>query len=114
EVKVIFKVNELNPKAPKQNDKDGYEAYDSLKGVSLAEAKRMNDYVTQMAADYDLFYQMDKAHLTSSFDAHRLAKWGRTYNKEKALTEKFMAAYFTKRENLADYSTLAKLVGEFG
>ncbi|MBN3490087.1 DsbA family oxidoreductase [Acholeplasma equirhinis] len=114
EVKVIFKAYELNPNAPKHNDKVGYEAFASLKGVSLAEAKRMNDYVTQMAADYDLFYQMDKAHLTSSFDAHRLAKWARTYNKEKALTEKFMDAYFTKGENLADYSTLAKLVGEVG
>ena len=114
EVKVIFKSFELNPDAPKENDKVGYEAFAALKGVSLEEAKKMNDYVTQMASSYDLHYQMDKAALTSTFDAHRLAKWARTKNKEKALTEVMMDGYFTKGKNLADYHTLslcAKAVG---
>lgn len=114
QVQVIFKSYLLSPDAPLTNDKVGYEGFAQSKGVSLSQAKEMLDSVADRVKPYGLNYDMSKIQSTSTLKAHRLAKWARSYKKEKALTEVFMDAHFTKGANLSDDDTLLNLVERVG
>ena len=47
------------------------------KGISLQEAKHMNEYVTNMAAEVGLTYHFEKAIVANSFNAHRFTHFAK-------------------------------------
>jgi len=80
-----------------------------IKGWTIDHARQMNDHVTQMAAEVGLSYDMDKAVVANSFDAHRFAHLAKQNGKGEAAEEALFEAYFTKGKNIADHDTLAEL-----
>ncbi|MGY3213039.1 DsbA family oxidoreductase [Mucilaginibacter sp. HD30] len=62
-----------------------------------------------MAAEVGLTYDLDKAIVANSFDAHRFAHLAKQNGKGEAAEEALFDAYFTKRKNIADHDTLADL-----
>ena len=74
----------------------------------------MFEQVESMAKGDGLEYHMDKTIHTNSFDAHRLAKWAATLNKESELTSRLMSAYFKDGQDLANHETLIALSKEVG
>jgi len=84
------------------------------KRVSIEEAKRMNDYVTQMASKVGLVYNFDKAVVANSFNAHRFSHFAKSKGKQNEAEEKLFAAYFTEGKNMDDYNTLIQLGVEIG
>jgi predicted DsbA family dithiol-disulfide isomerase len=84
------------------------------KGISVTQAKQMNDRVTEMARGVGLLYDFDKAIVANSFDAHRLSHFAKQHGKQDAMEERLFKAYFTEGRNTADHKTLIQLAAEIG
>ena len=114
QVEVVYKAYQLNPHAPKEMTGSAAETFAKGHGMSVADAKSKFAMTTQMAKTVGLTYNYDIIQLTNTFDAHRLAKWAQTMNKDEVLTTRLMKAYFTEGKNLSDKNTLVELAGEVG
>lgn len=84
------------------------------KGVSEAEGRRMNDYMTQIAKEVGLDYQFDNVTPANTFLAHQLIHFGAQQGQQDATKERLMAAYYLEGQNLNDLDTLLRLGAEAG
>ena len=113
-VELVYKAYQLNPNAPKKMVGTAYEAFAKGHGTTPEQAKQKFAMFTENAKTVGLEYNYDIIQMTNTFDAHRVAKYANTLGLEQELTNRFMKAYFTDGENLADYQTLVKLASEVG
>ncbi|MBS4196940.1 DsbA family oxidoreductase [Lederbergia citri] len=113
-VEVVFRSFELDPNSPKEQNKNIHEALAAKYGVSVEEAKRMNEGVGEQARSGGLTFNFEKMVPTNTFDAHRLAHYAKTEGKDAALTEVLLKAYFTDSKKLSDKDTLADLAETVG
>ncbi|UZR97856.1 DsbA family oxidoreductase [Chondrinema litorale] len=84
------------------------------KGVSLDQAKQMNDQVSQVAASVGLNYQFDKVVPANTFNAHRFLHFAKTQGKQNEAKERLMHAFFIEGKNLDDKAVLLELGKELG
>ncbi len=113
-VEIEWKSFQLNPDMKTDPSKSINDFLAEHKGISVAQAKQMNDRVTAMAAEVGLQYDFDKAIAANSFDAHRLSHFAKRYGKQDAVEEALFKAYFTEGKNTADHETLVALAAEAG
>ncbi len=113
-IEVEWKSFQLAPEIKTTPGKTIHEYLAEHKGFSLADAKRMNDHVTAMAAKVGLTYNFDKTVVANSFNAHRFSLLARTKGKQNEAEEKLFQAYFTEGKNMDDYNTLIQLGEEIG
>ena len=113
-VEVEYKSYELDPNAPKDSDKSIHESLAQKYGMSIDEAKQANENVTKQAATVGLTYNFDDMKPTNTFDAHRLTKFAKAFGKDRELTEKLLAGYFTESKNLGDDESLATIAESVG
>lgn len=113
-VEIIWKSFQLSPdmKTDPTTDINHYLA--AHKGISLAEAKRMNDHVTELAKRVGLVYNFDKSIVANSLNAHRFSHFAKLHGKQNEAEEKLFSAYFTEGKNIDDYPTLIQLGEEIG
>ncbi len=114
QVEVEFKSFELDPNAKPYSGQSIHELLASKYGTSVEQAKQMNENVGQQAADVGLNYNFDKMKHTTTFDAHRLAKYAATVGKEKEMTEILLHSYFEEGKLISDYDVLADLAESAG
>ena len=114
EVQVVWKSFQLSPDMKTEPGKNIHQYLAEHKGISLDEAKRMNDYVTQMAAKAGLTYNFEKAVVANSFNAHRFVHFAKHHGKQGEAEEKLFHAYFTDGKNIDDFETLINLGAEIG
>jgi predicted DsbA family dithiol-disulfide isomerase len=114
QVNVVWKSFELDPDAPARSEYDMYGMLVSKYGGTREDAKARVDGVVQRARTVGLDYQMDKAVIGSSFDAHRLLQYAKTKGLGGAMKERLFKAYFTEGAHLADVPTLVRLGSEVG
>lgn len=114
QVEVEYKSFELDPNAPKNSGKNIHEALSEKYGMSLEEAKKMNESVGEQAASVGLAFHFDKMVPTNTFDAHRLTKYAKTKGKDSDLTEMLLYAYFTESIDLGDHNELADIAEKAG
>src|SRR5690606_5156750 len=84
------------------------------KSVSLNEAKSMFLYTIDAAKSLGLNFDYDHMQMTSTYHAHRVAKYARTKGLEKEISTKFFSAYFELGKNLADKNTLIEIANSVG
>ncbi|WP_062106981.1 DsbA family oxidoreductase [Bacillus niameyensis] len=113
-VDVVFRSYELDPNSPQDQDRTIHEALATKYGMSVEEAKRMNEGVGQQAASVGLQFNFDRMVPTNTFDAHRLAHFAKTKGKDQALTETLLHGYFTDGKKMSDHDTLAELAVSVG
>jgi predicted DsbA family dithiol-disulfide isomerase len=114
DVQMVFKAYQLNPNSPKTMTGTAAEAFAKSHNSTVDQAKARFRMFAENAKTVGLTYDYDKVQMTNTFDAHRLAKWAGTLQKEDVLTDRLMKAYFTEGQNLADLSVLKRLAGEVG
>lgn len=114
EVEVRYRSFELNPNAPKSNDKNIHELIASKYGISYEEAKLNNDNIVKQAKDLGVEYNFDTLVVTNSFDAHRMIHFAEKYGKMQEMTEALFKAYFTDSKNVSDFNTLGDIVSNIG
>ena len=113
-VEVEWKSFQLNPDMKTEPSKNINEYLAEHKGISLARAKEMNERVTAMAAEVGLTYDLGRAVVANSFDAHRLSHFAKKHGRQDAVEERLFKAYFTEGKNTADHGTLVSLAVEAG
>ncbi|GIN59376.1 DsbA family oxidoreductase [Lederbergia ruris] len=114
EVKVEFHSYELDPTTAKDQNKTIHEALAGKYGVSVDEAKKMNEGIGEQAKGVGLNFQFDTMVPTNTFDAHRLAHFAKTKGKDQEITERLLHGYFTEGKKLSDHGVLAALAVEVG
>ena len=114
DIEVEWKSYQLDPTIKNEPGKNIHQYLAERKGISLSQAREMNDYVTNMAAEVGLQYHFDKAVVANSFDAHRFAHLAAAHGKGDAAEERLFKAYFTEGKNIADIDTLVQLGTEIG
>ncbi|WP_182104673.1 DsbA family oxidoreductase [Niallia taxi] len=114
QVEVEFKSFELDPNAQTYSGTGINEALAKKYGMSIEEAKRANEGIGSQAAEVGLTFNFDKMKPTNTFDAHRLAKFAATVGKEKEMTEKLLASYFTESKLISDHDVLVEIAQTAG
>lgn len=113
-VEVEFHSYQLSPDAP-EDVEGGEAAYLARhKGISQAEAQRMLDHVTGVAAEAGLRYRFDLLRHTNTAKAHELLHFAAEQGRQLDLTERLMAAYFTEGRHLGREDERVALAAEAG
>ncbi|WP_010098226.1 DsbA family oxidoreductase [Ornithinibacillus scapharcae] len=114
QVTIHFLSYELDPDSEAKPNQNIHEYLATRKGVSVEQAKRLNENVGLEAKKVGLLFNFETMQHTNTFDAHRVAKYADTQKLGKEITEKFLHAYFTDSELISDHKTLKKLSLEVG
>ncbi|MET0461688.1 MAG: DsbA family oxidoreductase [Chitinophagaceae bacterium] len=114
DVQVEWKSFQLNPDMKTEPGKSLDQYLAEHKGWSIEQAKQAHQYVTGMAAKAGLTYDMDRAVVANSFDAHRLIQLAKASGRGDEMEERLFKAYFTEGKNIGDHATLADLAADAG
>ena len=114
EVEVVWKSFQLNPFLKTDPTKNTTEHLAEAKGWSLQQAQEATQYVTDVAQKVGLTYNMGKAVVANSFDAHRFLHLAKAHGVQDAAKERVLKAYFTEGANTADHATLMQLGRDVG
>jgi predicted DsbA family dithiol-disulfide isomerase len=114
EVEVVWRSFELMPDAARESEQDMHAMLAAKLGGNRARAEAMNAHVTNQAAAVGLAYDLDRAHPTNSFDAHRLIHLAADHGLQDAAKERLLAAHFTEAQHLGRRDTLQELATEIG
>lgn len=113
-LEIEWKSFQLNPELETSPSVKVHDFLSQKFGVDTDQAKQMNQQVTQVAAGVGLDYQLDRAVLANTFNAHRLLHYAKTQGKQKKLKEQLLRAYFTEGKNVDDFTVLTTLAKEVG
>lgn len=113
-VEIIWKSYQLSPNLITDTSISINEYLARHKGISVPQAKEMNDQVTAMAKSVGLTYNLDHSVVANSFDAHRFSHFALANNKQNEAEEKLFKAYFTDGKNMDDKNTLFEIADEIG
>ncbi|WAC09605.1 DsbA family oxidoreductase [Dyadobacter pollutisoli] len=113
-IQVEWKSFQLNPQMKTEPGKSINEYLAEVKGWTPDYAQQMNDHVTGLAREVGLEYNMDKAVVANSFDAHRFVQFAKTKGLGDAVEEQLFKAYFTDGKDTSNLATLVELGGEIG
>ena len=114
DIEVEWKSFLLSPELKTDPEKNIHQFLAEHKNISLEEAKGMNDYVTNMAAQAGLIYDFDRAIPANSFNAHRFLHFAKKHNRQSEAEEMMFKAYFTEGKNIDDAQTLVLMAIELG
>ena len=109
DVEVVWKSFQLNPDIKTDPNKNTTEYLAEVKGWSLVQAQEATQYVTDLAQKVGLTYNMDKAVVANSFDAHRFLHFAKQHGVQNEAKEQLLKAYFTEGLNTADHDVLIQL-----
>lgn len=84
------------------------------KGISIEEAEKMGDYVTEVAKAVDLDYNFDKMIVANTFKSHRLLHFAKSKGAQNELKEALLKAYFLDGKNIDDNTTLTSIAVKNG
>ena len=114
QVQVTSRSFELDPSAPRSLDVDGTTHLAQKYGVSVEEARAMQQNIVDLAAAEGLELRFDIARRGNSFDAHRLLHLAAEYGLQWELKERLMRGYFTEGVPIGEPAALERLATEVG
>ena len=113
-VEVRFRSFELDPGRAQRTDETLDRMLATKYGVSLEQARGMNERVTRAAAEEGIGFRLDVARPGNTFDAHRLSHLAREQGLEAELMERLQAGYFCEGAAIGDPEVLAGLAVDAG
>jgi predicted DsbA family dithiol-disulfide isomerase len=113
-IEVIWKSFQLNPDLETDPGKNINQYLSEVKGMSMERAEQLNRQVTEMAAGEGLQYDLDKAIIANSMNAHRFSHFALSKNKQDEAEEQLFKAYFTEGKNTDDINILIQLGKSIG
>jgi predicted DsbA family dithiol-disulfide isomerase len=108
-IEVEWKSFQLNPDLETDPKININEYLAERKGITPDHARQMNDYVTNLAAEVGLKYDLDKAIVANSFNAHRIGHLAKKHGLGDVMEEALFKAYFSEGKNTDDKQTLVEL-----
>ncbi len=115
-IAVHWRAFELDTSAPRAYVPQGSHASRIAKkyGTSVEQAEKMLTNMTETAAAEGLLFDFARSKPSNTFDAHRLIHFADHHDKQDAMKERLLRAYFSEGEQMADNETLVRLAGEVG
>jgi predicted DsbA family dithiol-disulfide isomerase len=114
QVEVIWRSYQLDPNAPQHGEQKTIDMLAQKYGVSVAQAAKMQERVSTIAAQEGLEYHLDQTRHENTFDAHRLLHLAAERGLQAEGEERFFRAHFTEGKPLGDNETLVQLATEIG
>lgn len=114
DIEIEWRSFQLDPSIQDGHGKNVYEYLAERKGIPLEQAIQMNEQVSHSALQVGLEYQMDKAVVANSFDAHRVIQLAKRKGLGDAMEERLFKAYFMEGKDFSDHEVLTQLGGEVG
>lgn len=114
DLNIVYRAYELAP------DKEVYQGVSIIEelsekyGMPLEVAEEQLDNINQSGKAVGLEYNNDIQKPTNTFNAHRLIKYAKAYDKEKEMLDRIYRAYFLEGELVSDFDTLVKLAKSIG
>jgi predicted DsbA family dithiol-disulfide isomerase len=113
DVDVVFKPFQLDPTASPGKAGPVIDAY-AKKFGGVERAQEIIDHVTAVAADSGIQFRMDRALRANTLPAHRLLWLARGTDKQVALKERLLQAYFIDGLDIGDPEVLATCAADVG
>ena len=113
-IEIIWKSFQLAPDMKTDPTKNIDEYLATHKGMSIQQAKELNNQVSQRAKQVGLEFNFDKAIVANSFNAHRFSHLAKQHSLQNEVEERLFAAYFTEGKNTDDIQTLIQIGNEIG
>lgn len=114
DIEIVWKSYQLNPNQVSDANKSAVQSLAESKGISLAEAQRLSDYVAEMALTVGLKYNFDKTVVANTFRAHQFTHFAKVEGKQNEAEEVLFHAYFIEGLNIDDVNILAQLAEKIG
>lgn len=112
EIELVWKSYQLAPDLKTQPNKSAHEFLAKHKGISIDEAKGMNNQIGQMAKQVGLTFNYDKMIVANSFNAHQFAHFTKQFGKQNEAEELLFRSHFSDGKNIDDISVLIDLAKE--
>ena len=116
QVELVWRSFQLDPTAGPSPEQPGKNAERLARkyGVSLEQARGMEDNVTRAAADEGLDFRFDISRTGNTFDAHRLLHLGLKRGVQDELKERLDHGTFSEGLAVSDHDALAKVAVDVG
>ena len=114
ELELNWKSYELDPTLKTDPEKNLYDYFSEIKGVSREQAVQMNEQVTGIAREIGLEFNMDHAKVANSYRAHKLIQYAKKKGFANEMEEALFKAYFTDSNNIDDENVLNEIGGSLG
>jgi len=111
---IHFQPFELNPQMVPEGE-DSTEHLQRKYGGSAEQIEVNRAAIRERGAALGFTFNMDRrSRVYNTFDAHRLLHWAEAEQRQLALKQALLRAYFTDGEDVSSHVTLLRLVGEVG
>jgi predicted DsbA family dithiol-disulfide isomerase len=114
EVAVTWRSFELDPSAPHERTGERAARLAEKYGVSVEQARGMEEQLTATAAGEGLSFDFARARSGNTFDGHRMVHLAATHGLQDAMKERLLSAYLEQGELISDHATLGRLGVEVG
>lgn len=94
--------------------KNAHEVLAEYKGVAVEEARQMNAYVAQAAANAGIVFDMDRMQWANTFNAHRLLQLSKQHHLDHLLEQRLFEAVFCNGEDIGSLAKLEAIAAEVG
>lgn len=114
EVEVEYHSFELSPDTPEDVTGAHAEKIAEKMGVSLAEARAMEERITETARGEGLDFDYQRMQPANTFKAHQLLHHAKAHGRQAEMKERLLRAYFTEGRHVGRVSELADLAADIG
>lgn len=114
EIEVLWRSFELDPTAPTAVDQSLDEILSRKYGMSLSQARQMQERITAVATEEGLNFRFEAFKPGNTFTAHRLIHFAHTEGKQDAMKERLLLANFTEGASMADQDALTRAAADVG
>lgn len=113
-VEIVWRSFQLDPSIKPNSGQTLNDYLAKRKGITLEHAREMNEYVTQAAQQVGLSYNLDKAVVANTLNAHRLIHLAAKHGLADQAEERLFIAYFTEGKDIGNTDILLQLGTEIG
>ena len=114
EVNVTWRSFELDPDAPVEREGEMAARLAEKYGMTVEQARASQAQLAEVAAGEGLDFHFEIQRSGVTFDGHRVIHLAAEHDRQDAMKERLMRAYFTEGALVGDHETLVALAVEVG
>src|ERR1700759_3296624 len=114
DVHVTWRSFELDPSAPAEREGDRAARLAEKYGMSVEQARNMEQQMTATAAGEGLDFRFDIARSGTTFDAHRVVHLAQEDDLQDAMKERLLRGQLSRGRLISDHDTLVQAAVEVG
>lgn len=109
QIEVNWHSFQLDPNLVSQPEKNPYEYFTELKGISMEQAKEMHEHVKNAGKEAGIDFNFDDSKIANSYRGHLLIQLANSKNLGNDIEEDFFKAQFIEGKNIDDDATLLEI-----